>query len=552
VTVTQQLLNIAVYLPFGLLFATIALELFAAKRRSTESNNAVIAALKASALGIAIACGAAFYVESQKIGGVSVPFGDWKIGLGVFGLVILALILKVVCRSKNIKSLPSKLTRARTKGGAGYGAKAALLGSYRVVLIAAFAGLFASMLLIKSEVKATPAVAENEKIAVEPEPAVAKVDPMPEPEPEPVVAVVEPEPTPEPEPVVTPEPMVEPVVAATTPDPANPFNSPDAVDVEPEMATEPTAEPEMVVAKVEPTPESEPMVTPTATPAVSELEKTRSDYYATLIQPLFRGRCYDCHAGDKKKGGLLLDTPDNIRAGGKSGPILVPGNPEKSHLLDLVSLPEDDPDVMPSKGRPLTTAQVGYIRRWIADGADLGDKKSWPGMEGKTFVSADAAASTLTPELVALMDKLKVSEVGIKEVAGQPGLYEIDYSHAGRAEGQLNLQELEPLAPYIYTLDLKKTKVVDDDLKHIAGFEGLNNLNLALTKITDDGVQHITKLKNLTYLNLYGSEVSDRSATYLKDLEKLTKLFLWNSKFTQKGVDKVKKSLPKTDISFGG
>lgn len=575
---TAQLLTIALYLPFGLLLATVVLEFFAAKRRSTEGNNAVIAALKVSAFGIALAAGAAAYVKTQNVAGVSIPFGNWMIGAGVFGLAIIALFLKILCRKKNIKGFPTRLHGRRTKGASG--GKALLLGTYRLVLAAAFLGLFAGVAVVANEntklasaeiagsgegedskPEATPEPAPTPEPAVvvktpKPEPA-PDPTPMPEPEPEPTVVTTTPEPEPAPEPIPTPMPEPTPVVAVA--DPNNPFNSPDAIIIEPEPGMADAPEPNMtsdpatpVIAKIEPEPE--PMATPAPTTAAPSdaLKKSRSDYYVTLIQPLFRGRCYDCHDAEKQKGDLRLDSPAAIRAGGKSGPIVVPGKPEKSSVYTLCALPEDDPDIMPSKGKPLTTAQVGYIKTWITDGAELGDGKSWPGMEGVVFTSTEEGAVTLAPEVTSLIEKLKSVEVGVKEIPGEPGMYEVDYSHAGLAEGQLHLEVLKPLADHLHTLDLKKTKVVDGDLQHIAEFEKLTKLNLALTKVSDTGISHLKKLENLTYLNLYGTEVGDRSITYLKDLEKLTKLFLWNSKVSQNGVTKLKKSLPKTDISFGG
>ncbi len=52
--------------------------------------------------------------------------------------------------------------------------------------------------------------------------------------------------------------------------------------------------------------------------------------------------------------------------GGKSGPAIVPGEPDQSLLLEMVSGEEP---AMPLVGDPLTAAEVDLFRRWIADGA---------------------------------------------------------------------------------------------------------------------------------------------------------------------------------------
>ncbi|PYI86909.1 MAG: hypothetical protein DME26_08030, partial [Verrucomicrobia bacterium] len=54
---------------------------------------------------------------------------------------------------------------------------------------------------------------------------------------------------------------------------------------------------------------------------------------------------------------------------------IVPGRPEQSKLLKLVSLPPDDDDHMPPKktGKQLSQTQVDLLRRWIEQGAKWSD-----------------------------------------------------------------------------------------------------------------------------------------------------------------------------------
>ena len=40
-----------------------------------------------------------------------------------------------------------------------------------------------------------------------------------------------------------------------------------------------------------------------------------------------------CHGEGKSKGGLRMDSYDLLMKGGKDGPVIVAGNPEKSVLL---------------------------------------------------------------------------------------------------------------------------------------------------------------------------------------------------------------------------
>src|SRR2546423_13714782 len=69
------------------------------------------------------------------------------------------------------------------------------------------------------------------------------------------------------------------------------------------------------------------------------------------IKPILEGTCMKCHVGEKPRGGLRMDTKENLLKGGKMVKVvLVPGKADKSPMYKLVSLAEDDENRMP----PLT------------------------------------------------------------------------------------------------------------------------------------------------------------------------------------------------------
>ena len=91
------------------------------------------------------------------------------------------------------------------------------------------------------------------------------------------------------------------------------------------------------------------------------------------IRPLLSNTCFQCHGPDEKKrdADLRLDTPEGATRdlGGYSA--IVPGNPEKSVLLERIAS-HDKEEVMPppkSKKPPLAPGDVALLRRWIAEGA---------------------------------------------------------------------------------------------------------------------------------------------------------------------------------------
>jgi hypothetical protein len=74
--------------------------------------------------------------------------------------------------------------------------------------------------------------------------------------------------------------------------------------------------------------------------------------------------CTICHGGS---GGLTLTSYNGVIAGGNSGPVVVPGNPNNSLIvkrLEGTVMPQ-----MPLGGSPLTAPEIARIRQWILEGA---------------------------------------------------------------------------------------------------------------------------------------------------------------------------------------
>ncbi len=96
----------------------------------------------------------------------------------------------------------------------------------------------------------------------------------------------------------------------------------------------------------------------------------RASDYLKEVKPLLQARCYACHGALKQKGGLRLDTAAALRKGGEGGSPIQTAAPETSLLLERVSS-ADDAERMPPphEGEPLTKAELGILRSWLAEGA---------------------------------------------------------------------------------------------------------------------------------------------------------------------------------------
>ncbi|HEY3836150.1 MAG TPA: DUF1549 domain-containing protein, partial [Bryobacteraceae bacterium] len=101
----------------------------------------------------------------------------------------------------------------------------------------------------------------------------------------------------------------------------------------------------------------------TAAPA---LASEPADFFETRVRPVLAKNCYACHT-DAKMGGLQLDTREHALKGGKSGPVIIPGDPAKSRLALAISY-TDAKLKMPPSGK-LPDSDVEALNTWIKEGA---------------------------------------------------------------------------------------------------------------------------------------------------------------------------------------
>lgn len=94
------------------------------------------------------------------------------------------------------------------------------------------------------------------------------------------------------------------------------------------------------------------------------------DFFESKVRPILVKYCYDCHSTDSEtaEGELRVDSRKALRAGGKRGPAVVPGDPPASWLLKAVS--HSEPNLkMPPKRPRLPDSVIADLRSWIKMGA---------------------------------------------------------------------------------------------------------------------------------------------------------------------------------------
>jgi hypothetical protein len=272
--------------------------------------------------------------------------------------------------------------------------------------------------------------------------------------------------------------------------------------------------------------------------------------FAKDIQPIFQKRCTECHGPEKQKGKLRLDSKEAAFKGGKDGPVITPGNAEKSELYRRITLPKGDDDVMPNEGELLTKAQTDLFRDWINQGATWTESASAKADPSASLGAALPADFKPSANEVKAIARFAESGIDIRPIAANVNWREVNFRLHGTNITDATLAPLKDIAGLIH-LNLAGTKVTDAGLDHLKGLTNLLRLHLELTQITDAGLARLKSLKNLTYLNLYGTQVTDAGLEHLKGLTHLKNLYVWQTKVTEAGVANLKKALPGVDISTG-
>ena len=114
------------------------------------------------------------------------------------------------------------------------------------------------------------------------------------------------------------------------------------------------------------------------------------EFFETKIRPILASNCYGCHA-ESQLGGLRLDSPEDMAKGGKRGPAIVPGDPDKSLLIQAVR--QSDPNLKMPLGGRLEDSEISDLTAWVKAGA------IWPKSAATAVSSAPAGTKyVITPE----------------------------------------------------------------------------------------------------------------------------------------------------------
>ena len=91
------------------------------------------------------------------------------------------------------------------------------------------------------------------------------------------------------------------------------------------------------------------------------------ELFETSIRPVLIDTCGECHTDDEE-GDLRTDSRAALLKGGETGPVIVPGEPDKSLLIHVMRRDEGFPR-MPKRKPKLPDATVAAFVEWVKQGA---------------------------------------------------------------------------------------------------------------------------------------------------------------------------------------
>lgn len=261
--------------------------------------------------------------------------------------------------------------------------------------------------------------------------------------------------------------------------------------------------------------------------------------YHDLIEPSFAKKCFACHNAEVKRGGLNMEHPDSLLAGGENGPVLVSGNTLESEIFKRITLSQKSTKFMPPVGESMTYSEIQLLDWWINNGADyaisLKDAKLDESVKSlllRTYGIDTTPKPWYETVKIEPADSSKITDLSsmgfvIKRLGFTNNLLDVKFE--GKDLSDEKLQSLSEISEHITWLSFAKSNISDRELKYVAQFKNLTRLQLERTDISDEGIEPLSVLEHLETINLYETSVSDKCLEYLTQIPSLKRVYLWRT-----------------------
>ena len=312
--------------------------------------------------------------------------------------------------------------------------------------------------------------------------------------------------------------------------------------------------------------------------------------FAEVVYPIMDEKCLYCHSEEagKSKGGLLMDTYENLLIGGDSLDgdeyrTLVPGDPKQSYMIEVMVLPKDDDMHMPPpKKKQMEEHEIKLLTWWvdnIPNTETLEDKTLEemgappeiveaaemlvsPEERQQIEEAAEAAKAKVEQEKVAKREALQNALDTLK----QDPAFKTSLNYSSQDSNDLEFTavslrgklddttflKLASVSTYLTSVKLGSASITEETLAaELPKMKNLIKLDLSQTQVGDTALDAVAQLESLEWLNLYGTKVTDAGLMKLKGLGNLQKIYLWQTKATAEGAKALNAELPSVEVIFG-
>jgi hypothetical protein len=104
----------------------------------------------------------------------------------------------------------------------------------------------------------------------------------------------------------------------------------------------------------------------TSPPALAAVSSEAAEFFEKKIRPVLADHCFQCHGPEKQKSGLRLDSRVAVLKGNDAGPVVAPGEPDKSRLVQAIRY--NGEIKMPPKAK-LPPEAIAALTEWVRQGA---------------------------------------------------------------------------------------------------------------------------------------------------------------------------------------